>query len=102
MQVQIVRHNRRTQNTNCLLYTSGRYFAVLTLYNAEQVVTRQPLFLFRIERKQLAAFEAVPFTVELASVASHPQADRQVLLQQAQEFDNGRASLEQALSLIHI
>ena len=75
----------------------GRYFAVLTLYNAEQVVTRQPLFLFRIERKQLAAFEAVPFTVELASVASHPQADRQVLLQQAQEFDNGRASLEQAM-----
>lgn len=74
----------------------GRYFAVLTLYNADQILTRQPLFLFRIERKQLAAFEAVPFTAELACVASHPQADQHLLLQKAQEFDNRRASLEQA------
>ncbi len=74
----------------------GSYFAILTLYNAEQVLARQPLFLFRVERSQLAAFEAVPFTVESASVAMHPQADQQLFLQSAQQFDNERASLEQA------
>ncbi len=44
----------------------GNYFAVLTLYSGEEPISNMPLYRVQILAGQIAAFEAIPYSVEIA------------------------------------
>lgn len=77
----------------------GAYFAVLTLYNGEEVIAQAPLLTMRVAGGQVTDLAPQPFSLEaVRAVPTSPfPGNQRALLGQPVTLDNGQASLQRAV-----